>query len=416
MLLYSIGIKIYGFLIRLAAPWNPKAAAMIAGRKITAPASISPDLIWIHCASLGEFEMAKPIAAALQAAAIQRQILFSFFSPSGYQNATLEPNQIKCYLPLDGPGNAKRWLAQWKPSIAIFIRYEFWYYYIKALTQNQIPTYALGVSLRPKHFLFSIWGKPWLKLLQRIQGIGVINLPMLHLAQNHQLQNAFVFGDPKFNRAVERAANPNTNLPIELNHWLKSKPTIIFGSSWPKEEELLMRFLEQSHVTNPLKGWNILIAPHDISKNRCQQIIEKFQKLDPKVNPSTKYNIQSFSDFNSKHPPQILILNTIGMLAQCYRFGKIAVIGGAFGNGLHNILEPAAFGMPILFGPNHHKFPEAQQFIDAGFANSFNISTQFNQILNELLSDQNEINRQAILSKSFTQNQQANIIDFVSKL
>jgi 3-deoxy-D-manno-octulosonic-acid transferase len=174
--LYNLGMVCYAGLIRLAAMWNPKAKAMLLGwretktlnrtqihHQINGVVSPSFELIWIHCASLGEFEMAKPIAAALQAASSQRHVLFSFFSPSGYNHAVLDINQTKVYLPLDGASSAKRWMQQWNPQAAIFIRYEFWYHYMKSLHQNQIPAFALGVAIAPNHFLLSRIAQPWRK-------------------------------------------------------------------------------------------------------------------------------------------------------------------------------------------------------------------------------------------------------------
>ena len=177
---YNLGLVIYGWLIQLFSLWNPKARALFHGWKldcgrgrtdivhrVNGVITTDFELVWIHCASLGEFEMAKPIAAALQAASSQRHVLFSFFSPSGYNHAVLDNNQTKVYLPLDGRDSAKRWHAQWQPQAAIFIRYEFWYHHLKTTLKANIPTFALGVSLRPNHFLFSKLASPWMKILKK---------------------------------------------------------------------------------------------------------------------------------------------------------------------------------------------------------------------------------------------------------
>ena len=236
--LYNLGLALYGGLIRLAAVWNPKAKSLKEGwsldqrrqradivHTMDGEAVSAFELIWIHCASLGEFEMAKPIAAALQAASSQRHVLFSFFSPSGYNHAVLDTNQTKVYLPLDGRDSAKRWHAQWQPQAAIFIRYEFWYHHLKTTLAAGIPTFALGVSLRPNHFMFSTVASPWKTLLKKLNGIGLINVSMEALALNNGLTNAFVFGDPKFNRAYQRtqeSQQPHPSLPLGYSKNLHS--------------------------------------------------------------------------------------------------------------------------------------------------------------------------------------------------
>ncbi len=390
--LYNLGLVIYGWLIQLFSLWNPKARALfegwqlndVRGRKdiihrVNGVVTTDFELVWIHCASLGEFEMAKPIAAALQAASSQRHVLFSFFSPSGYNHAVLETNQTKVYLPLDGRDSAKRWHAQWQPQSAIFIRYEFWYHHLKTTLAANIPTFALGVSLRPNHFLFSKLASPWMKMLKKLNGIGLINESMTALAQNNGLNNAFVFGDSKFNRAFDRTQQAHTPHPI-LTPWLQQKPTLIFGSAWMPEIELLQHFAK-SHPAM-LKSWQILIAPHDISAEFCDKIITSLSQLNP----------QKHSDgIPSPAQTQVVILDSIGQLAQCYRYGTMAIIGGAFGKGLHNTIEAVAFGLPVIFGPNYQKFPEAQQFIDAGFGFSVSDATSFSRVLSDLMQ---QVNRQ----------------------
>ena len=391
--LYNLGLGIYGGLIRLFALWNPKAKALRNGwtadchkrRKdivhvIDGKQVAAFELIWIHCASLGEFEMAKPIAAALQVASSQRHVLFSFFSPSGYNHAVLDTNQTKVYLPLDGRDSAKRWHAQWQPQAAIFIRYEFWYHHLETTLATGIPTFALGVSLRPNHFLFSVLASPWKKLLKKLNGIGLINASMESLANHNGLQNTFVFGDPKFNRAYQRTQQIPKSHPV-LTQWLQQKPTLVLGSAWMPEIQLLKSFI--ANQPRALQGWQILIAPHDISENFCYEIARELSALSP-VTFTT----------GIAHPKNTsaVILDTIGQLAECYRHATVAVIGGAFGKGLHNTIEAAAFGLPVIFGPNHQKFPEAQQFIDAGFGFCVADEKSFEETLLRVLGTVNDTN------------------------
>ena len=419
MVLYNLAMRCYAMGIGLLALWNTKVRKLRDGQRETLVRlndgwwkdGFAPkDLIWIHCASLGEFEMAKPIAAALQAASSQRHILFTFFSPSGYEHSKLELNQSKAYLPLDRPGSASRCLAQWNPSAVIFIRYDFWYHFIQQTLHRNIPCYALGVSLTPHHWLFKSLGKPWLTLLKQLNAIGVINPKMHQIAIEQGLTNTFVFGDTKFNRAVERTLQP-TSLPLPLQNWLTQKPTLILGSAWQPEIDLILQFFQK----NPeiLTHGQILIAPHNINTSFCEAIQNQCE---------SQLNLKAlrFSHCPQTIPPttQILILDTIGHLAESYRFGSIALIGGAFGKGLHNTIEAAAFGLPLIFGPNHQKFPEAEQFIQAGCGFSVANQSEFDQTLLNLFQSYipNQIHPLGALAQSVAQNQKADISAFCERL
>ena len=419
MVLYNLAMRCYAMGIGLLALWNTKVRKLRDGQRETLvrlndgwwkDGNAPKDLIWIHCASLGEFEMAKPIAAALQAASSQRHILFTFFSPSGYEHSKLELNQSKAYLPLDRPGSAKRCLAQWNPSAVIFIRYDFWYHFIQRTLHRNIPCYALGVSLTPHHWLFKSLGKPWLTLLKQLNAIGVINPKMHQIAIEQGLTNTFVFGDTKFNRAVERTLQP-TSLPLPLQNWLTQKPTLILGSAWQPEIDLILQFFQK----NPeiLTHGQILIAPHNINTSFCEAIQNQCE---------SQLNLKalrfSYCPQTIPSTTQILILDTIGHLAESYRFGSIALIGGAFGKGLHNTIEAAAFGLPLIFGPNHQKFPEAEQFIQAGCGFSVANQSEFDQTLLNLFQSYipNQIHPLGALAQSVAQNQKADISAFCERL
>lgn len=419
MIFYHLAMRCYALGMALLSLWNPKAKKLREGHIQTGirlkngwwKDEVAPkDLIWIHCASLGEFEMAKPIAAALQAASSQRHILFTFFSPSGFEHSQLALNQSKAYLPLDSLGSAKRCLEQWNPSAAIFIRYDFWYHFIQQTLRRNIPCYALGVSLTPNHWLFKTPGKPWLTLLKQMTGIGVINAQMMQIAIEQGLTNTFVFGDTKFNRAVERTLQP-PSLPLPLQTWLTQKPTLILGSAWQPEIDLVLQFFQNNpHI---LPHGQILIAPHNISPAFCETIqIQCESKLQLKA-PRYSQCLTSIPNAT-----QILILDTIGHLAESYRFGSIALIGGAFGKGLHNTIEAAAFGLPLIFGPNHQKFPEAEQFIQAGCGFSVANQSEFDQTLLNLFQSfkPNQIHPLGAKAKSLAQNQKADILAFCERL
>ncbi len=425
MILYTIAIRCFGLLMRFSALWNLRARKLSQGQDLAwanlptaenneTPGSNTkkPPLVWIHCASLGEFEMAKPIVSALEDTHPGIRILFSFFSPSGYQNATLSEHHFKAYLPLDTKKNAKKWIAHWQPSLAIFIKYDFWFNLINETLGKQIPIHALGVALRPDHFLFTFFGTPWLKLIRKFQSVGVINQAMVTLGQTYGLNNSFVFGDPKFNRTVQRLETIQL-LPKVFLNWISSDNILILGSCWPAEINLLKQYLKIHKL--PL-GWKILIAPHDIQTDHCREIVNSLQVLKPiLLSNQNDHQYTDLSDASNKFG-NCVILDSMGTLAECYRHSKIAFVGGAFGKGLHNIIEAAVFGMPILFGPNHSKFPEAQQSIDAGFGFSISNQTAFNEMLNRLFFDPNLVAHCAEISKKFSISQQADISKFCKSI
>lgn len=417
---YTGILWLYGCLVRLFSFWNPKARALVSGwredygrhrgeiiHKSDGVVTKNFELVWIHCASLGEFEMAKPIAAALQAASSQRHVLFSFFSPSGYKHAVLDENQTRIYLPLDGRGSAARFLAQWQPQAAIFIRYEFWFHHLNTTLKNNIPTFALGVSLRPNHFLFSKFATPWINLLQQFKGIGLINHTMTALATQNGLHNTFVFGDPKFNRAYERTLAPQQTHPT-LEHWLQKNHTLILGSAWLPEIELLSQFLQKN--PNALNSWKILIAPHNVSNAFCEKIIASLSSLKPLI-----FTQCQSIPHHELHDAKIMILDTIGQLASGYQHGTLAIIGGGFGKGLHNTIEAVAFGLPVIFGPKHQKFPEAQQFIDAGIGFTVSSYEEFEQILLQLVHQSQNQPQHPLKTKAqtFVFSHRANVDQFV---
>ena len=419
MRVYDVAMRCYAMGIRLLSLWNAKAKCLRDGQRESRArlkegwwkdGVVPKELIWIHCASLGEFEMAKPIAAALQAASSQRHILFTFFSPSGYEHSKLELNQSKAYLPLDSRGSAQRCLEQWNPSTVIFIRYDFWYHFIQQTLLRNIPCYALGVSITPQHWLFKPLGKPWLQLLQKLNAIGVINAKMHQIAVENNLNNTFVFGDTKFNRAVQRTLQPSA-LPIELQNWLTQKPTLVLGSAWQPEINLILHFFQKNPEILP--HGQILIAPHNINNNFCEAI--QNQCLETINTQALRFSKCSKNIPTNTH---ILILDSIGLLAESYRFGTIAVIGGAFGKGLHNTIEAAAFGLPIIFGPKYNKFPEADQFIQAGCGFSVKNQSEFDNALLQLFQSfsPNQPHPIGQIAKTVAQNQQANIIAFCERL
>lgn len=408
---------------------HEKAKLMVVGRKNIHYKQLlelsQNKKTWLfHCASLGEYEMALPIALKISERTANSLVLFTFYSPSGYNHARLpEGNFAKSYLPWDTLKDVSKFLNSINPVSVVIMRYEFWLSLLTEVNQRNIPLYILGAAFRETQFIWRPWGKPWKSEISKAKYIGVIDSSMTSIASNKGLTNAFTFGDSKFNRAILRAENfknhPTSN-PTDPSlqavwPWIKTKNTLVLGSSWPLEEKMTKSAIENDALKphfSAIGDWQLVIAPHDISPFHCRQILLQYQEFSPEL-------LSSILTTNSWNEPTIppncrcLIIDSIGQLATAYSAAKIAIIGGGFGKGLHNITEPLAFGVPVLFGPNFKKFPEASNAISAEVAHSFQSELDLATVLSDWMSNQN---RQEILSKKaieFTKKHQARIEEFV---
>lgn len=373
---------LYTFLLTIADACLPLAALLlrkgkthafvagrIAQREISLPEKIG-QRIWIHCASLGEFEQVKPIIESIKHQQ-NSQIVVSFFSPSGYQYSQNYPFvDAVFYLPLDTPRNAKRFIKVVNPDKVIFVKYEFWFHFLTELFAKDIPVYLVSAVFRPNQFLFSKFGKWLFKLLPKYKTIFVQDKNSLDCLISHGINNAILSGDTRYDKVYSTSLNVKTNPIIEA---FKGESTLlILGSSWSAEEDLLLYYLSKRNEVE-LK---ILIAPHDISQGHVNEILQKFKDFTPLL-----YSKLKPSDSMS----QVLVLDTIGHLASAYYYGNVALVGGAFGKGLHNILEPIAFGVPVIFGPHTQKYPEAQLAINNQIAIQVNTAEEFVNALEELM-------------------------------
>jgi 3-deoxy-D-manno-octulosonic-acid transferase len=351
--LYLVVVKIVSFLLPLAALFSKsgKISDFINGRRKPyplLPAKISKRY-WFHCASLGEFEQARPVMEQLKSSDPGSSIVITFFSPSGYnQKKDFPLADAVIYLPLDTPSNARKLIHYLQPDAAIFVKYEIWYFHLKALFDQKIPVYLISASFRSKQFLFSAAGRWLFKLLPKYHSIFLQDQKSYELLKKKGLKNIIVSGDTRYDRVKQNALNVTQNAVIKT--FKASHPLLIMGSSWPEEEDILLHYLE----TNPESPLRIVIAPHDISQGHIDDINKKFKKYRPTL----------YTDKVQRFDSQILVLNTIGHLASAYTYADLAFVGGAFGKGLHNILEPLAFGAPVIFGPHYAKYPEAYKAIE----------------------------------------------------
>ncbi len=339
---------------------------------------------WFHCASLGEFEQARPLMESLKNKDASNSIVVTFFSPSGFQqrhNYALADKVI--YLPLDSPSSADKVINYLQADVAIFVKYEIWYFYLKALFRKNIPVFLISAVFREKQFLFTLFGKFLFKLLPQYSGIFVQDKNTFNLLKSKGLENVFLSGDTRYDRVKQLSLLAQENEKIA--QFKGNKQLIILGSSWPEEERILHAF----YLKNPNHEFKFLIVPHDVSEGHITEVLNRF----------SAYNPQLYTDGIGTES-NVMVLNTIGHLASAYLYADFAFIGGAFGKGLHNILEALSYGVPLVFGPNTEKYPEADLAIKAGVSLRINNVTDFENALAHYLKS-NEIQLHRLACKSF---------------
>lgn len=378
---YNIAIHLFAFAIWLAAIWNSKAKAMKQGRKHWRR-KIKKELppkknkrYWFHCASLGEFEMARPVIEQIQVEFPKAEIVISFFSPSGYEMRKHFMCTGVFYLPYDTKKNAARWFDIVQPDVAVFVKYEFWLNMMHYGLKSGCEMLAISVLFREGQFFFEPWAAAWKDQLKAFNRIFVQNASSALIGKEEGLNNIEIAGDIRYDRVIDTVANVEA-LPV-IEEFKGESPLLICGSTWTEEEKYLFNYL--SIKSWPL-GWRWVIAPHDISEKHILEILDRFSDYYP-------VRLSQWEQSETKNKHKILVVDNMGLLSRIYRYGNAAVIGGAWGKGLHNILEAAAFGMPILFGPKHAKFPEAAESIEAGFAFGVKDYNEFEVALNRMLGN-----------------------------
>ena len=322
-------------------------------------------IVWVHCASLGEFEQARPIIEALKKEHTHVSIVLSFFSPSGYEvRKNYDLADVVCYLPADTPAQAKRFISIVKPNLLILVKYEFWYNHLAEAQKQGCKLYLIAGRFR-KDQLFFKPGMQWFKKhLTLFEMLHVQDEASDRLLKEHGITTAVVSGDPRYDRVAQNAAD--THAIASIDGWINGRIVCVAGSTWPEDEAVLFPW-------NPSAG-ALIIAPHDISEKRLLEIEDRCN------GSSIRYSKWTQGGHDAGN---ILIIDNIGMLMHIYKRANLAYVGGGFRSGLHNILEPAAFGIPIVFGPEHDKFPEAQALIDAGGGRAVRSKIEFSDTLNQ---------------------------------
>ncbi len=395
-LIYQTAIRLYGFLIWVAAGFNPKARLWVVGRRDwhtrlaaqlvgnTAP------VIWLHAASLGEFEQARPVLATLRQHHPDHLLLVTFFSPSGYEvRKTYAGADVIAYLPLDTPANARRFVALVQPQLALFVKYEFWANYLVELKNQNVPTVLFSAVFRSSQLFFRWYGGFQRNLLRCFSHILVQNEESVLLLKSVGYGAVTLAGDTRFDRVADTAASAQA-FPI-VQHVCANAPTLIAGSVWPDDMAVLIPFLNQ--FAGPLR---VVIAPHEINAEQIERW--RGQLMQPSLLYSELANQQV--DYQAKY----VFIDNVGMLASLYQYGQFAFVGGGFKRGgLHNILEPATFGLPVFFGPLTDKFPEASALITEGGAFAVADVNAFQTVFEQLYHNPSERARAGAVSLGYVQ-------------
>ena len=377
-ILYNIGIYFYKLGIWFFSLFNDKARKLVVGQNqvfalLSEKIDPNSNYVWFHAASLGEFEQGRPVIEKMKLERPDTKILLTFFSPSGYEVRKNYPGaDIICYLPLDTPNNVNRFVKLVKPSKAIFIKYEFWPNYLLALKANKIPAYSISAIFRPQQVFFKWYGKWYRELLSSFKHIFVQDAPSLQLLVKHGITEASIAGDTRFDRVYDLFTQAK-QLPL-IEEFCKGKQVLVAGSSWGKEEELLVRY-QKEHPEIKL-----ILVPHEIHKAHIEAISGLLDGKLIRYSEANSNNIQASN---------CLVVDVIGILSSIYRYANVAYIGGGFGVGIHNTLEAAVYGVPVVFGPNYQKFREACELIEESAAFSINDYKTLEIQLNNLFLETN---------------------------
>lgn len=402
LILYQLVLFFYVRLVWVSSFFNKKANLFLKGRKdqqirLKSLALLSESRVWFHFSSLGEFEQGRPLIESWKKDYPDDKIIITFFSPSGYEIRKNYPiADAVFYLPVDGRKSSLKFIKQLNPRLAVFTKYDFWYYYFFYLQQLEIPLYMISVKFRTDQIFFKWYGRLFKRMLAWVTWFFVqdeLSMTLLHSTGNKRVSIA---GDTRFDRVIENYEHRQA-LP-EILSFTDGSLIFIAGSTWPADEKLLLKLLGDPRFNS----WKFIIAPHEPDLKQIQTIIQsspvevilhstlKKKFIQPGIPDYQDKNL--FPDLNSKTQvsnPRLLVIDNIGMLSSIYQFGDLAYIGGGFGSGIHNILEAGVVGIPVIFGPEFKKFKEAVDTLRLGC--SFSVST-YNELVTlfELFQNTNE--------------------------
>ena len=393
-MLYDLAIVIYDFIVHLAAPFSRKPRKMMKGHWVVyellrQQVEKGEQYIWFHAASLGEFEQGRPLIEMIRAKYPDYKILLTFFSPSGYEvRKHYRGADIVCYLPFDKPRNVKKFLDIANPCMAFFIKYEFWKNYLDELHKRRIPVYSVSSIFRREQIFFKWYGGTYRNVLKDFDHLFVQNEASKRYLSKIGISRVTVVGDTRFDRVLQIREEAK-ELPLVEKFKGTNSFTFVAGSSWGPDEDLFLEYF------NNHPEMKLIIAPHVIDENHLVEIIGKLKR------PYVRY---TRADERNVLKADCLIIDCFGLLSSIYRYGEIAYIGGGFGAGIHNTLEAAVYGMPVLFGPRYHKFKEAKDLIAVGGGFSITDDSSFRTKMDELLTDPTALETSGQAAGDFVKN------------
>ncbi|MDY2829553.1 MAG: glycosyltransferase N-terminal domain-containing protein [Sodaliphilus sp.] len=391
--LYNTGISLYKLGVRAASLKNHKAKQLLEGQARTfsyLKERLSPGTryIWIHAASLGEFEQGRPLIEMIKAKQPDAHIVLSFLTPSGYE-VRKGYNMVDAvvYLPFDLPENVDKFINLVNPQMAIFIKYEFWGNYLKTLKRRGIPTYLVSAIFRPGQVFFKPWGGMFRELLSCFTTMFVQNAASRTLLNKIGFNNVEVAGDTRFDRVAD-VRNAAKDFPVVERFVSNSKFTLVAGSSWQPDEDIIVPYF------NSHPGMKLILAPHEFDKERLDALLAKFKR------PVSLYSCASADEMEQC---DALVVDCFGILSSLYRYGQVAYVGGGFGAGIHNVNEAAVYGMPVVFGPNHKKFREATDLIACGGGFAIDGDEAFAKVMDKMLSNKAFLEKSGTIADKYIQ-------------
>lgn len=407
-LIYNIGIRIYYVLVLIVSLFNKKARFWISGRKgclknIQSQIEQGKDYAWFHVSSLGEFEQGRPIMESLKEQYPDIKIVLTFFSPSGYEiRKNYSGADIISYLPLDTKRNAKHFVKTINPKWTFFVKYEYWYHFLKQVHLSGSKLYLVSGIFREKQLFFKKHGGWYRRMLHWFDHLFVQNQESLELLSSIDVNNVSVTGDTRFDR-VSQIAHKSKNIEIAEN-FSDNSTVIVCGSTWEPDENILI-----DYINNTNHNIKLIIAPHEIKEEKIASIIDKLKVK------TTRYSNAKPEELGNC---RVLIIDNIGMLSSLYKYGQVAYIGGGFGSGIHNTLEAAVYSIPVIFGPNYKRFQEAVALINLKGAFAIKSGSELNTILDNLITDNELIGKASLAAGNYVKSQTGatkEVIEFIRR-
>lgn len=388
--MYELIICLYTLGVAVASLFNPKARKMWRGgreafRVLRDKVDGGQRYVWFHAASLGEFEQGRPIIERLRAEHPEYKILLTFFSPSGYEvRKNYEGADIVCYLPLDTYFSARKFLNLVHPEMAFFIKYEFWWNYLHILKRRGVPVYSVSSIFREGQVFFRWYGRSYRRVLKCFTRFFVQNDESKRLLATLGIANVEITGDTRFDRVLQIKRQAK-KLPL-VEAFKQDCKVFVAGSSWPPDEDIFIKYF------NDHRDWKLIIAPHVIGDDHIRQIVGKLSRTAVRYTEATEESVGK---------ADCLIIDCFGLLSSIYGYGDVAYVGGGFGVGIHNVLEAAVWGMPVIFGPNNKRFQEAQDLLASGGGREVDSYSQFEAVMNTYVTDASAIEEDGLKAAGY---------------